>query len=114
MAEYVELFIDQGSDFYTTININDDNTNLPTNVYTYSVTSCLRRSLISQNVAANLVCSVTDSTNGVIQLYLDSGNTSNLHPGPYYFDVKVYNSSATFRTSKLIEGIMYVVPSITR
>jgi len=31
MAEYVELYIDQGTDFSTTIIINDDNTNLPTN-----------------------------------------------------------------------------------
>ena len=58
MAEYVELYIDQGSDFSTTITINDDNTNLPQNLTGYIVTSSLRRSLISANASSNLTCSV--------------------------------------------------------
>ena len=39
MAEYVELYIDQGSDFSTSINLNDDNTNIPQNVANYVISS---------------------------------------------------------------------------
>ena len=113
MAEYVELYIDQGSDFSTTVNLNDDSTNLPQNVYGYTVTSSLRRSLLSPNTAANLTCSVYDAPNGEFLISLTAGQTANLRSGSYLFDVKVYDSlSAT--TSRLIEGVMFVTPSVTK
>ena len=113
MAEYVELYIDQGSDFSTSVNINDDNTNLPQNVTGYIVTSSLRRSLLSPNVSANLTCTVQDAANGEFLITMTAGQTANLRSGSYLFDVKVYDSlSAT--SSRLIEGVMFVTPSVTR
>ena len=114
MAEYVELFIDQGSDFFTTINLNDDNTNLPTNVYSYVVTSSLRRSLLSPNASSNLVCSLSDSANGEITIKMSAANTSNLRAGQYFFDVKVNDTTATYPYTRLIEGVIFVTPSVTR
>lgn len=114
MAEYVELFIDQGSDFFTTINLNDDNTNIPQNVSTYTVTSSLRRSLLSANASANLVCSITDASNGEITMVMSASNTANLRAGQYFFDVRVRDSSSSYPYSRLIEGVIFVTPSITR
>jgi hypothetical protein len=54
MAEYVELNIDKGSTFSTTIYITDDDTNLPQNLIGTIVTSGLKRSLVSSNVDAIL------------------------------------------------------------
>ena len=113
MAEYVELYIDQGSDFSTTITINDDNTNLPENVSGYVITSSLRRSLLSTNSSSNLVCSIVDAANGELAITMNSSNTSNLRPGNYLFDVRIYNPSAA-EYSRLIEGVIFVVPSITK
>lgn len=112
MAEYVELFIDQGSSFSTTINLNDDNTNLPQNVFGYSVSSTLRRSLLSPNASAYLAASVYDPANGEFLLTMNSSNTANLRAGSYFFDVKVTDPSST--VTRLIEGVIYVTPSITR
>lgn len=114
MAEYVELFIDAGADFFTTIDINDDNTNLPQNVSTYSVTSSLRRSLLSANASANLICTISDAANGEISIRMSAANTANLRPGQYFFDVKVYDNSTAYPYSRLIEGVIFVTPSITR
>ena len=113
MAEYVELYIDQGSDFSTTITINDDNTNLPQNLTGYIVTSSLRRSLISANASSNLTCSVYDAGNGEILVSMTSSNTAILRPGPYFFDIKTYDSLGA-TTSRLIEGMLFVTPSITK
>lgn len=113
MAEYIELYIDQGSDFSTTVTINDDNTNLPQNLYGYVVTSSLRRSLLSPNAAAAFACSVYDSANGEILVTMSSANTANLRAGSYLFDIKTYDSlSAT--SSRLIEGVIFVTPSVTK
>ena len=113
MAEYVELYIDQGSDFSTTINLNDDSTNLPQNLYGYVVTSSLRRSLLSPNTSANLTCSVYDSANGEFLITLSAGQTANLRAGSYLFDVKVTDTLGA-TTSRLIEGVMFVTPSVTK
>lgn len=114
MAEYVELFIDQGSDFFTTININDDNTNVPTNVGSYIVTSSLRRSLVSPNASSNLVCTISNAQSGEITLKMSAANTAALRPGQYFFDVKVRDTTALYEYSRLIEGVIFVTPSITR
>jgi hypothetical protein len=113
MAEYVELFIDQGSDFSTTINLNDDSTNLPQNVTGSIITSSLRRSLLSANASANLTCYVSDGANGEFMLSMAGGVSANLRPGPYLFDVKVqdFNSGVT---SRLIEGVIFLTPSVTK
>ena len=102
----------EGSDFSTTININDDNTNLPQDLTGYTVTGSLRRSLVSPNASANLVCSIYN-VNGGISISLDSANTAILRPGPYFFDVKTYNTT-THLTSRLIEGVIFVTPSISK
>lgn len=113
MAEYVELYIDQGSDFSTSINLNDDNTNLPQNVSGYIVTSSLRRSLLSPNVSANLTCSVYDAANGEFLISMSAVQTANLRPGSYFFDVKATDTQSNF-TNRLIEGVIFVTPSISR
>lgn len=115
MSEYVELYIDQGATFTNTITINDDNTNLPQNVDGYVVTGQLRKSILSENAAANLVCSVADMANGVISFSIDSGNTANLKAGTYLFDIKYTDSkSLTPTQTRLLEGIFIVSPSITK
>jgi hypothetical protein len=105
--------MDQGCDFSTTITINSEDNNLPQNVLGYVVTSQMRKSLISINSTASLVCTVPDAANGEIYVELDAGNTANIPAGTYFFDVKIYDSEAGL-TSRLIEGRMFVTPSITR
>ena len=111
MAEYVELYLDQGSDFNTTINLNDDDSNLAVNIDSYVITSQLRRSMISANSVDSFTCTITDTYNGEFALSMPAANTSNLKPGTYFFDVKV---TANNVTSRLIEGIIFVTPCITK
>ena len=112
MSNYVELYMDQGANFNTTIQINNENNNTPQNLSGLVVTSQMRKSFLSQNVTAHFVCTPEGNT-GVITMTLDSANTSNIEPGTYFFDMKVYNTNAV-TTSRLIEGIIFVTPSITQ
>ena len=113
MSEYVELYMDQGADFSTTIQINSEDNNLPQNLEGYIVTSSLRKSLLSVNATANLVCTIPDFSTGEIFVELDAGNTANIPAGTYFFDVKTYDTIAGLK-SRLIEGVIFVTPSITR
>lgn len=111
MAEYVEFYIDQGTDFSTYINLSDDDTNLAQNVSGYVITGKLRRSLVSSNVAETLKCELTDPANGEIFISLAAANTANLKPGNYFYDIRVNNEGSI---SRLIEGIFIVTPAITK
>lgn len=114
MSEYVELYIDQGTTFNTTINLNDDDTNLPQNLIGYIVTGSLRKSLLSINASANITCNVSNAVGGEITLSMTSSNTSNLSPGRYFFDIKTVDTYASNAVARLIEGIIIVSPGITR
>lgn len=113
MSEYVELYIDQGANFSTTVDIRDDNTNLPQDLTAYVVTSQLRKSIISANASANLTCTVSDPANGEITLSMTAANTSNLRAGSYFFDVRTLDND-TMSYNRLIEGVIHVTPGMTR
>lgn len=112
MAEYVELFMDQGTDFSITLTLTDDATQLSDNIAGYIITSSLRRSLLSVNTAATMICDLTNPNSGEFTISLDSANTANLRAGSYFFDVKVIDN--TDSVSRLIEGVVFVQPGITR
>lgn len=113
MSEYVELYIDKGADFSTTIDIADDDTNLPQDLTNFTVYGSLKRSLISANVSERFVC-VTDvgNNNGTIFISMAAANTANLKVGTYFFDIKVVGGEPVTST-RLIEGVIHVTPSIT-
>lgn len=114
MAEYVEFSVDQGTDFSTYINLNDDDTNLPQNLSGYVITGQLRRSLVSANASESFFCEITDAANGEIHILLSAANTANLKPITYFYDVKVVDTNINNVTSRLIQGIFTVNPSITK
>ena len=111
MAEYVELDIDQGSDFNADLDItNDDMTNIDVTGFTYA--SSIRKSYYSLRPAANFVVQTVDPENGFISLYLSAAVTSNIKPGRYVFDVKQTDTSSV--TTRLFEGIITVNPQVTK
>lgn len=112
MAAYVELYLDQGTTFNNIINLTDDVTNTPINVSGYVVSSQMRRSYYSANISANITCTLSNVANGEIIMSMTAANTSNIKAGRYLFDVKAtdpYNN-----TSRILEGIITVTPSITK
>lgn len=112
MAEYVELYMDRGVDFSTTINIEDDSNNTPQDLTNCNVRCQMKRSLVSPNASATLNAYVSNTSLGEITLSLDSANTRLLKPGPYFYDVKIIDHDNSANT-RLIEGMIYVSPSIS-
>lgn len=112
MSAYVELYLDQGTDFNNIINLTDDITNAPINVSGYTVTSQMKRSYYSANVTANIICSITDAANGEVTLSMSASNTANIKAGRYVFDVKTKDSANTIL--RVLEGIITVTPQVTK
>lgn len=112
MAAYVELYMDQGSDFNNVINLSDDVNNQYINIAGYTVRSQMRRSYYSANATANITCTITSAANGEITMYMSAANTANIKAGRYLFDMETVSPAGV--TNRVLEGIINITPQITR
>jgi hypothetical protein len=111
MAQFVELNLDQGADFEFDVDLSEaDGT--PINVTNYTFSSSLRKSYYSSTATANMTVSIIDAANGNVLLSMNSSTTSNIKAGRYLFDVKQINDSNV--TTRLVEGIITVLPQVTK
>lgn len=108
MATKVNLVVDQGSTFQTSITFNDEGGNT-INFSTYSGAAQMRKHYTSSN---SVSFSVGLGSDGVITLGLTANQTGNLVAGRYVYDLEVTDSSN--QISRLIEGIITVTPNVTR
>ena len=110
MAGFVELTIEQGANYSTTVTVNDSNGS-PTNLTNYTAAAQLRKSYYS-TTATDFTVAVTDAAAGQITMSITSANTANLAPGRYVYDLLI--TSPTSVKSRVIEGIATILPSVTR
>jgi hypothetical protein len=110
VAGFVELTIEQGANYSTTVTVNDSNGS-PTNLTNYTAAAQLRKSYYS-TTATEFTVAVTDAAAGQITMSITSANTANLAPGRYVYDLLI--TSPTSVKSRVIEGIATILPSVTR
>lgn len=108
MATKVNLVVDQGATFTTSITFADEGGN-GINFSTYTGTAQMRKHYTSSNSTA---FSVSMSSNGLITLALSANQTGSLVAGRYVYDLEVVDTSNV--VSRLIEGIVTVTPQVTR
>jgi hypothetical protein len=112
MSTFIEYTVNQGASFRAQLQIKDD-VGVGISLVPYTVSGQVRRSYSSLNVSANIVCTMIDSPNGVLQLSMDYANTANVRAGRYVFDVEAFNSG-TGEKVRLVEGMMTFTPEVTR
>ena len=111
MASFVELSLDQGTDFSVNIDLTNDDGSV-INVTNYTFSSSIRKSYYSANTTANLTVTIASAANGNVALTMNAATTSNIKAGRYMYDVKMTNANNS--TSRVIEGIITVYPQITK
>ena len=109
-AGYQELFLEQGTDFSTSLTLDDVN-GVPYDLAGFAAKSQIKKSYYSTTPTANFVVTITDPTTGVINLTLDSPTTANIAAGRYVYDVLIKNSSNNI--TRVLEGIVNVLPQVT-
>lgn len=110
MAAYFELYLEQFSDFSTTINI-DDSQGDAINLSGYSFSSQMRKSYYSSSYH-DFTIEITNAGSGEITLSMPSTETSNVSPGRYVYDLTMTDTSNT--TTRVVEGIVVVLPGVTK
>lgn len=111
MAIVQNLTIDQGSSFaaevtiYTELKAFFDLTN-------YTASGQIRKAPTSANASATFLCQILSPTGGKINFSLTDEQTAALKPGRYMYDIVISNNSG--EKFRAVEGIVTVMPSITR
>lgn len=111
MASYANISADQGADFETLLELEDNNGDR-LDLSNYSIYGQIRRTYKSA-VAENFQITITDAVNGVIIIELNSTQTSSMKSGRYVYDIYATNEALN-KTVKLLEGIFELIPSVTQ
>jgi len=110
MAVVANLLVDQGTDFETTIDIvGTDGSTMDLTGYTIAAQA---RKAYTSSTAYNFNASVVSPAGGVAKITLLNGVTSTMKAGRYVYDVEM--TSATGVRTRVVEGILEVMPEVTR
>jgi hypothetical protein len=110
MAGFAELTLEQGASFTTTVTVNGSDGS-PTNLTSYTAAAQLRKSYYS-TTANNFTVTVSNAANGELTMAMTAANTANLTPGRAVYDLLI--TSPTNVKTRVVEGIVTILPSVTR
>lgn len=109
MATKVNIVIDQGTDFSTSISLTDSS-GAQLDVSGLTAASQIRKSYTSSNATA--FTTELSNTAGTLTLSLNNATTSTLSSGRYVYDVELTDQSSV--VTRILEGIVTVTPEVTR
>lgn len=109
MATYSEIVIEQGANFAANVTLIDS-LNQFVNLTNYTANSQMRKSYAS-TTAYDFIVTKTDSANGSLVISMSAATTANIREGRYVYDLVIQENSVKTRA---VEGIVTVLPSVTR
>ena len=109
MGTKVNIVIDQGTDFATTVSLtNAEGAQL--DLTGMSAASQIRKTYSSSNSTA--FTTALANNNGTLTLSLNNSVTSSLSAGRYVYDVELTDGSSV--KSRILEGMVTVTPEVTK
>ena len=109
MATRVNILIDQGTDFTTSVNLTDSN-GAQLDLTGMTAASQIRKTHSSSN-STSFTTALANNT-GTLTLSLNNSVTSSLSAGRYVYDVQIITSGG--QEYKAIEGTALVRSGVTR
>lgn len=105
MATYKNLFIDQGSDFTISIDVEELSSG-------YTARGQVRRSYSSAD-AIDFNISV-DTSNKELTATLTSAQTGTLKSGRYVYDIEIESADSPSIITRVLEGQIHINPQVTK
>ena len=110
MAALSNIYIDQGSDFTTTISLTDSNGDV-LNLTGYTALAQVRKSHVSTTIAATFTTVLT-ADSGQLALSLTDTVTAAMDSGRYVYDVLLTDGSGD--KTRVLEGQAVLTPGVSR
>jgi hypothetical protein len=110
MANYYELFMDQGTTFSKDFSALNPATDESYDLTNFSARAQARKSYGNPNTSIVFAATVSNVTNAVT-ISVTANNSSNVPAGKYVYDVEIFSGETVYR---IAEGIITVAPEVTR
>ena len=111
MATISNLFINQDTDFSTTVTVNDSSGSA-LNLTSYTALAMIRKTYQSTTATTFTSTFAADRTTGQITISLTDAQTALLDDGRYVYDLVVTDNSGI--KTRVVEGIATVTPGVSR
>ena len=111
MASISNIFIDQGADFSTTVNVTDSNA-AALDLTGYTAAGMIRKNHLSTSSTAFTVAFVDPRSSGQITISLTDTQTAALPEGRYVYDVVI--TAGDGKKTRVVEGSATINPCVTR
>ena len=111
MSSISNIFIDQGADFSTTVNVTDSNA-AALDLTGYTAAGMVRKNHLSTSSTAFTVAFVDPRSSGQISISLTDEQTTTLEDGRYVYDVVI--TAGDGKKTRVVEGSATINPSVTR
>lgn len=112
-AVYVNnLVLNAGTDFNQTFTLEATETNSVLDLTNYTVASKMRKWAGSSSAISFVADILSPKSNGKISIGLTSGQTAELKPGRYIYDIVIIDNQNI--KSKVVEGMVLVREGVTR
>lgn len=102
--------LEQGATFNRQMTIKENNSAL--NLTGYTGAMQLRSSYDASTVALSITVSITNASQGILNISATSSSTAALTEGIYVYDLELTNSSGI--VTRLLQGQVTVSPEVTR
>jgi len=110
-AAYTELFLEQGTDFYTSITLDDVNGD-PYDLTGVAAKGQIKKSYYSTNETSHFIITINNPPSGIINMAVPSANTANIAAGRYVYDVIIKDTANN--VTRVLEGIVNVIPQVSK
>jgi hypothetical protein len=108
----INFKIERGVDFYATLTLNNEY-NQPVNLNSYNVVAKYSNSYIS-STKYDFIVNVINATGGIIEIKLNSAQTSVLKLPRYVYDIVITSPLNTGGIkSRVVQGILEISPGIS-
>jgi hypothetical protein len=111
MAVYANLTIDQGSSYYSTIDLEGSN-GLPYDLTGHTARGQIRRTY-SSLTSYPFTVTIPDAQQGNIAIELGHTATIQMKAGRYVYDIEIIDST-TGDITRVVEGQVEITPGVTR
>ena len=111
MTTRANLYIDQGVDFAVVLDLFDSEG--IDFVISDQEFKCEVRKVFSSSVAFEAIVKINTDDNDInnLDLIVSANTTANVDPGKYQYDIVMTDG---IHRSKILEGLMFILPTITR
>lgn len=111
MTTRANLYVDQGADFAVVLDLFDSE-GVDFNISDQEF-KCEVRKVFSSSVAfqATVTVNTDDNDANNLDLIISANTTVDVDPGKYQYDIVM---SDGLQKSKILEGLMFILPTITR